>query len=57
MLFGSLLLALAWSALLGEFSLGNLVAGATLGYVVLRGLQARRARRARQELPAPSSAE
>ncbi len=38
MLFGSLLLALAWSALLGEFSLGNLVAGATLGYVVLRGL-------------------
>jgi multicomponent Na+:H+ antiporter subunit E len=38
MLFGSVLLALAWSALLGEFSLGNLVAGATLGYVVLRGL-------------------
>jgi multicomponent Na+:H+ antiporter subunit E len=38
MLFGSLLLALAWSALLGEFSLGNLVAGAMLGYVLLRGL-------------------
>lgn len=38
MLYGSLLLALAWSALLGEFSLGNLVAGAALGYVLLRGL-------------------
>lgn len=38
MLFGSLLLALTWSALLGEFSLGNLVAGATIGYVLIRGL-------------------
>ncbi len=38
MLFGSVLLSLAWSALLGEFSLGNIVSGGALGYVILRGL-------------------
>jgi multicomponent Na+:H+ antiporter subunit E len=37
-LFGSVLLALAWSALQGEFSLGNLLGGGALGYVLLRGL-------------------
>lgn len=38
MLFASVLLALAWAALMGEFSLGNLVGGGALGYVLLRGL-------------------
>lgn len=40
MLSAALLLALAWSALQGEFSLGNLLAGGTIGYVLLRGLAA-----------------
>ena len=35
MLLGNLLLALAWAALQGEFSLGNLVVGHVLGYLVL----------------------
>lgn len=35
MLLGSILLALAWSALQGEISLGNLVVGYVLGYVIL----------------------
>lgn len=35
MLLGSILLALAWAALEGEFSLTNLVTGYLLGYVVL----------------------
>ena len=35
MLLGCLLLALAWSALQGEISLGNLVTGYLLGYVIL----------------------
>jgi len=38
MLFAAVLLALSWAALLGEFSLGNLVAGGGLGYVLLKGL-------------------
>ena len=35
MLLGNLLLALAWTALRGEFSLANLVTGLVLGYVIL----------------------
>ena len=35
MQFASLLLALAWAALQGEFSLGNLVTGYVAGYVIL----------------------
>jgi multicomponent Na+:H+ antiporter subunit E len=35
MLLGSILLALAWSALQGEISLGNLLVGYGLGYAVL----------------------
>lgn len=35
MLLGCLLLALAWSALQGEITLGNLVTGYLLGYVIL----------------------
>ncbi|HEX7087770.1 MAG TPA: Na+/H+ antiporter subunit E [Vicinamibacterales bacterium] len=35
MLLGSILLALAWAALSGEFSLGNLIEGYLLGYVIL----------------------
>lgn len=38
MLLGSILLALVWSALQGEFSLSNLVVGYLLGYAVLVGL-------------------
>jgi multicomponent Na+:H+ antiporter subunit E len=38
MLLGSILLALAWAALQGEFSLSNLVIGYLLGYAVLVGL-------------------
>lgn len=40
MLLGSLLLALAWAALQGEVTLGNLAAGFAVGYVIL-GLLAR----------------
>ena len=35
MLLGSILLALAWAALQGEFSLGNLLAGYVVGYAIL----------------------
>jgi multicomponent Na+:H+ antiporter subunit E len=35
MLLGSLLLALAWAALQGEITLGNLLVGYGLGYVIL----------------------
>jgi multicomponent Na+:H+ antiporter subunit E len=35
MLLGSILLALAWAALQGKFTLGNLVVGYILGYVIL----------------------
>lgn len=35
MLLGSILLALAWAALQGEFTLGNLVVGYIFGYVIL----------------------
>jgi multicomponent Na+:H+ antiporter subunit E len=35
MLLGNLLLALAWVALQGEFTLGNLLTGHALGYFVL----------------------
>lgn len=38
MLLGNILLALAWSALRGEFSLSNLVVGYLLGYLVLLAL-------------------
>ena len=38
MLLGNMLLALAWSALQGEFSLGNLIAGYLLGYCILLAL-------------------
>ena len=38
MLLGNMLLALAWAALQGEFSLGNLVAGYLLGYLILLAL-------------------
>jgi multicomponent Na+:H+ antiporter subunit E len=35
MLLGSILLALAWAALQGEFTPGNLVVGYAFGYVIL----------------------
>lgn len=35
MLLGSILLALAWAALQGEITLGNLLAGYLFGYVIL----------------------
>ena len=35
MFLGSILLALAWAALQGEISLGNLLAGYVIGYAVL----------------------
>jgi multicomponent Na+:H+ antiporter subunit E len=35
MLLGSILLALAWTALQGEFSLANLLVGYAFGYVIL----------------------
>lgn len=35
MLLGSILLALAWSALQGEITLGNLIVGYAFGYVIL----------------------
>ena len=38
MLLGNLLLALAWTALQGEFSLANLLTGHVLGYLILLGL-------------------
>lgn len=38
MLLGNLLLALAWTALRGEFSLVNLVTGQVLGYLILLSL-------------------
>ena len=38
MLLGNLLLALAWTALRGEFSLTNLVTGHVLGYLILLSL-------------------
>jgi multicomponent Na+:H+ antiporter subunit E len=38
MLLGNLLLALAWSALQGEFSLRNLVTGHVFGYLILLAL-------------------
>jgi multicomponent Na+:H+ antiporter subunit E len=34
-LLGSILLALAWAALQGEFTLGNLLAGYGVGYLIL----------------------
>jgi len=37
-LIGNVLLALAWAALQGQFSLGTLATGYLLGYVVLLGL-------------------
>jgi multicomponent Na+:H+ antiporter subunit E len=37
-LLGNLLLALAWAALSGEFSLANLVTGHVLGYLILLAL-------------------
>jgi multicomponent Na+:H+ antiporter subunit E len=37
-LLGNLLLALAWAALQGEFSLGTLLTGQMLGYVILAAL-------------------
>ena len=38
MLLGNLLLALAWTALRGEFSLANLMTGLVLGHVILLSL-------------------
>ncbi len=38
MLLGNILLALAWAALQGEFTLGNLVTGQIIGYLILLGL-------------------
>ena len=38
MLLGNLLLALAWTALQGDFSLANLVTGHVLGYLILLSL-------------------
>ncbi len=38
MLLGNLLLALAWAALQGEFSLSTLVTGHVLGYLILLAL-------------------
>ena len=37
-LLGNMLLALAWAALQGEFSLGTLVTGHVLGYLILLAL-------------------
>jgi multicomponent Na+:H+ antiporter subunit E len=37
-LLGNILLALAWAALQGEFTLGNLVTGQIIGYLILLGL-------------------
>jgi multicomponent Na+:H+ antiporter subunit E len=37
-LLGNILLALAWAALQGEFTLANLVTGQVLGYLILLGL-------------------
>jgi multicomponent Na+:H+ antiporter subunit E len=37
-LLGNILLALAWAALQGEFSLGSLLTGHVLGYLILLGL-------------------
>ena len=39
MLLGSILMALAWAALQGEVTLGNLLAGFALGYAVLALLE------------------
>jgi multicomponent Na+:H+ antiporter subunit E len=39
MLLGSILLALAWAALLGDITLGNLLVGYGLGYAVLALLE------------------
>ena len=38
MLLGNLLLALAWAAIHGEFSLRTLLTGFVLGYLILVGL-------------------
>src|SRR5688500_3517567 len=38
MLVGNILLALAWAALQGDFSLTNLIAGYVLGYFILMAL-------------------
>jgi multicomponent Na+:H+ antiporter subunit E len=38
LLIGNMLLALAWAALQGEFSLGTLVTGQVLGYLILLAL-------------------
>ena len=38
MLLANLLLALAWAALQGEFSLATLVTGQVLGYLILLAL-------------------
>lgn len=38
MLLGNMLLAVTWAALQGDFSLGTLIAGYLLGYLVLLGL-------------------
>lgn len=38
MLLGNILLAIAWAALQGEFSLATLVTGFVLGYIILVGL-------------------
>ena len=38
MLVGNILLALAWAALQGDFSLTNLIAGYVLGYFILVAL-------------------
>ena len=38
MLLGNMLLALAWTALQGEFSLANLLTGHILGYLILLSL-------------------
>ena len=38
MLLGNLLLGLAWAAVQGEFSLGTLLTGFVLGYLILLAL-------------------
>ena len=38
MLLGNLFLAIAWAALQAEFTLGNLLVGHVLGYLILLGL-------------------
>ena len=38
MLLGNMLMALAWTALQGEFSLANLIMGYVLGYLILLSL-------------------